>query len=165
MMIRFILLVEKALHQIIRFHKQTHTADDFKKQALRIIKVILCMPHMRPKPVLLHQKIFGTIGEVLIIGKLERCTVILEDATVHMSKHLARHAKGDTHFKQQVANGQECVKTHTECRVFGLGGREGDLGMKLCLPEQGNIAQCDQESTARLAADALVSGSRWYKPA
>ena len=85
-----VLFIQETFHQIISFHQNIGTSNNLKEM-LQIIVIILSAPHMHPEPMPFNQKVLGMVGEMLIFGVLMRGTVILEDATMNMSKHLVRH--------------------------------------------------------------------------
>ena len=94
-MAHLVFFIQETFCQIIGFHQKTGTSDNLK-EALQIIVIILSVPHMHPKLMPFNQKIVGAVGEMLIVGKLMRGTVILEDMTMNMIKQLARHSEGNT---------------------------------------------------------------------
>ena len=101
-----------------------------------------------PEPVPLDMEVLGTARRAVVGGQGETALVVFERFGKNRGGDLRRKVDGCGHFLEQTQERDERAKGERQSGVLGLKSREGDLRLKLGLPNDGTAAQLDDVAGA-----------------
>ena len=133
----FELLIEQSFGEVVSPHLSRRAGLNNEEMS-KVFHVIGVMAHMLPEPVPLDQEVLGTVGDVLLGGKLMGSMIVLEYTTLDSCVIMGFDGKSGCDFKKEVTKRNDSSKTHTQGRILCLCGGKGDLGMKLSFPKERN---------------------------